>query len=103
MGVTKDPGISLRNEVIPLVEIRSTEMAYVSISSYLLNRAVMSDHNRFSVKVLSELGGEKIASGDVPSNEIDGAKLPETFPAPDNPEVIHPLPTLIHGFFVIAG
>ncbi|EJN39601.1 hypothetical protein PMI38_00833 [Pseudomonas sp. GM84] len=75
----------------------------MSITSHFLDRAVMSDHNRFSVKVLSELGGEKIASGNVPSDEIDGAKLPEPLPAPDNPEVIHPLPTLVHGFFVIAG
>ncbi len=88
---------------MPLVEIRSTKMAHVPITSHFLDRAMVSDHNRLSVKILSELSGEKIAGGNVPSNEIDGAKLPESLPAPDNPEVIHPLPTLVHGFFVIAG
>lgn len=47
MCVTKNPDISLNDQVMPLVEVRRTEMTFMTIAGNILDGAMMSDHRSY--------------------------------------------------------
>ncbi|MNN46006.1 hypothetical protein D3C81_1603640 [compost metagenome] len=53
MGVAENPNISLGNQIMPIIEVGSTQVTFVTITGDLLNWAVMSNHHRLAVELLS--------------------------------------------------
>ena len=52
MGVTKDPNISLSDQVMPLVEVRRAEVAFMTIAGDILNRAMVGNDHCLAVEIL---------------------------------------------------
>ncbi|MNP18121.1 hypothetical protein D3C76_1105810 [compost metagenome] len=102
MRMTKNPNVSLSNQVMPFIEVGSPQMTFVAITRDLSDRTVMSNHHGFPLKVLGELGGQKFSSGDVPSNQVDRAQLAVALSNTDTPEVVHPFRTHPNRSLVVA-